>query len=264
MSDGINPCEPVGRKLLGHELSQVKKVIAVIGGKGGVGKSMVTAMLAVLMNRAGYNTAILDADITGPSVPKMFGLTGKAEENELGVFPVRSKMGIPVISLNLMLFDETDPVIWRGPVLAERVKKFWTDVVWGKQDFMFVDMPPGTGDIPLTVLHSLPVDGIIVVSTPQELVGMIVEKAVNMAQAMCVPVLSYVENMGYFKCSDCGKEHVIFGKSRAEEITTKYGIKTVCRLPVSEKLAAAADAGTIELFDEPGLEKIVEQLANML
>lgn len=243
-----------------NEMSNVKKVIAVVSGKGGVGKSLVTSMLAVLMNREGFKTAILDADVTGPSIPKAFGLNKKAEGSDLGIFPVESKLGIKVMSLNLLLKNDTDPVIWRGPVIAGAVKQFWTDVIWGDVDFMFVDMPPGTGDVPLTVFQSLPVDGVIVVASPQELVGMIVEKAVNMAGMMNIPVLGLVENMSYFKCPDCGREHHIFGESHIDDIAQKHGIETVCRLPINPKLAAATDAGMIELFDESGLNDMVKVL----
>ena len=243
-----------------NELSHVKKVIAVVSGKGGVGKSLVTSMLAVLMNREGFKTAILDADMTGPSIPKAFGLHQKAEASEAGLYPVKTKTGISVMSINLLLENDTDPVVWRGPIIAGTVKQFWTDVVWGDVDYMFVDMPPGTGDVPLTVFQSLPVDGVIIVTSPQELVGMIVEKAVNMAGIMNVPVLGIVENMSYFKCPDCGKEHHIFGESHIEEIAKKHGIKTVCRLPINSKLAAATDAGTIELFDESSLNEMAAML----
>ena len=195
-----------------NELSKVKKVIGVVSGKGGVGKSLVTSMLAILMQRKGYNTAILDADITGPSIPKVFGLKEKAAGTELGVFPVRSLCGTEIMSVNLLLENETDPVVWRGPIIAGTVKQFWTDVVWNDVDFMFVDMPPGTGDVPLTVFQSLPVDAIVVVMSPQELVKMIVKKAVKMAELMKKPVIALVENMSYFKCPECNKTYDIFGK----------------------------------------------------
>lgn len=232
-----------------NELSHIKKVIGVVSGKGGVGKSLVTSLMAVSMSRLGYKTAILDADITGPSIPKAFGITQKAEGSELGIYPVESKTGISVMSLNLLLPNDTDPVIWRGPVIAGTVKQFWTDVIWGDVDYMFIDMPPGTGDVPLTVFQSLPVDGLIIVTSPQELVSMIVEKAVKMAQMMDIPVLGLVENLSYFKCPDCGGEHHIFGESHIDEIAAKYGIKTVAKLPIDTRLAAACDAGMIELFD---------------
>ena len=243
-----------------HELSHIKKVIAVVSGKGGVGKSLVASMLAVLMNRKGQSTAILDADVTGPSIPKAFGLTQKAETSDNAIFPVKTKTGISVMSLNLLLEKDTDPVVWRGPLIAGLVKQFWTDVIWNDVDFMFVDMPPGTGDVPLTVFQSLPVDGVIVVTSPQELVGMIVEKAVKMADMMNIPVLGIVENFSYFKCPDCGSEHHLFGESHIEQIAKKHGISVVCKLPINPMLAAAADAGTIELFEENGLDPI----ANML
>ena len=238
--------------------SHIKKVIGVVSGKGGVGKSMVTSMLAVNTRRRGFNTAILDADITGPSIPQAFGLHGLAEGNEDGILPVVTKSGIKTMSLNLLLENETDPVVWRGPVIAGTVKQFWTDVCWGHQDYMFIDMPPGTGDVPLTVFQSLPVDGIIIVTSPQELVSMIVEKAVKMANMMDVPILGLVENMSYFKCPDCGKEHKIFGESHIDEIAAAHGISTVCRLPINPKLAAACDAGMIELFEGDWLDDMVK------
>ena len=199
-----------------NELSRIKKVIAVVSGKGGVGKSTVTSLLACAMKRRGKNVAVLDADITGPSIPKAFGIHEKAMGNETGIFPAMSKSGIEVMSVNLLLDNDTDPVLWRGPILGGTVKQFWTDVIWNDVDFMFIDMPPGTGDVPLTVFQSIPVDGIVIVTTPQELVSMIVGKAVKMAKMMNVPIVGLVENMACFKCPDCGKEHFIFGKSRLE------------------------------------------------
>ena len=243
-----------------NERSCVRKVIAVMSGKGGVGKSLVTSMLSVLVNREGYSTAVLDADITGPSIPKAFGITERAMGDDDGIYPVQSKNGISVMSLNLLLENETDPVIWRGPVIAGTVKQFWTDVVWGDVDFMFVDMPPGTGDVPLTVFQSLPIDGIIVVSSPQELVGMIVEKAVNMAGMMGIPVLALVENMSYFKCPDCGNIHNIFGESHIDEIAKKHGIDVVCKLPMDPALAALTDAGDIESFQGSWLDEAANKL----
>ena len=232
-----------------NEFSDVKKVIGVVSGKGGVGKSLVTSIMAVMSQRAGYNTAILDADITGPSIPKVFGIKEKAEGNDMGIFPVKSKTDIGVMSINLLLEDDTDPVIWRGPVIGGTVKQFWTDVVWGNVDFMFIDMPPGTGDVPLTVFQSIPVDGIIVVASPQELVSMIVEKAVKMAKMMNIPILGLVENMSYVKCPDCGKELKIFGESHIDDIAQRNGLKVIGKLPMDPKLAAACDAGMIELFE---------------
>ncbi|MBO4377376.1 MAG: Mrp/NBP35 family ATP-binding protein [Clostridia bacterium] len=247
-----------------NEYTHVKKVIGVVSGKGGVGKSLVTSLLAVLTARQGYQTAILDADMTGPSIPRAFGIHEQALSSEIGILPARSKTGIRVMSLNLLLENETDPVVWRGPVIAGAVKQFWTDVAWGDVDFMFVDMPPGTGDVPLTVFQSLPVDGVVVVATPQQLVGMIVEKAVNMASMMNIPVLALVENMSSFRCPDCGSVHAIFGESRADDIAKAHGISPVCRLPIDPKLAAAVDAGAVELCEEDALDTLVKKLADML
>ena len=241
-------------------MSSVKKVIAVVSGKGGVGKSMVTSMMAVLMNREGYKTAILDADITGPSIPTAFGVKDKIWGDEHMLFPAVSKSGIKIVSLNLMMENETDPVVWRGPMIAEVVKQFWADALWEDVDYMFVDMPPGTGDVPLTVYQSLPVDGIIVVASPQELVSMIVEKAVNMAGLMNIPVLALVENMSYFTCPDCGKQHKIFGESHIDEIAEKFGIDTVCKLPIDPKIASSIDAGLIEMMEVAELYDIVDKL----
>ena len=229
-----------------------------------MGKSLVTSLMAVSSQRAGYKTAILDADITGPSIPKAFGLHEKAVGTDIGIMPAISKTGIEVMSVNLLLPNETDPVVWRGPVIAGVVEQFWTDVVWNEVDFMFVDMPPGTGDVPLTVYQSLPLDGIIVVASPQELVGMIVEKAVNMAKLMNIPVLALVENMSYFQCPDCGKRHAIFGESRIDEVAEENGIELVGKLPIDPKLAAAVDAGTIELFEGNWLNPIMRRLEDML
>ena len=246
-----------------NDMSQVKKVIGIVSGKGGVGKSLVTALSAVTTQRAGYNTAILDADITGPSVPKMFGIKGKADASEFGIFPALSKTEIKVMSVNLLLPNETDPVIWRGPVIAGMVKQFWTDVIWGDVDFMLVDMPPGTGDVPLTVFQSLPVDGIIVVASPQELVSMIVEKAIKMADMMNIPVLGLVENMSYFSCPDCGKEIKVFGESKIEEVAKANNLELLGRIPIEPKLAAACDAGTIELFEGDWLNKLTDKLTSL-
>lgn len=242
-----------------NELSHIKKVIGVVSGKGGVGKSLVTSMLATVMNRRGHKTAILDADITGPSIPKAFGLKEKATGNELGLFPVKTKMGIEVMSVNLLLENETDPVVWRGPVIAGTVKQFWTDVIWNDVDYMFVDMPPGTGDVPLTVFQSLPV-GIIVVTSPQELVGMIVDKAVKMADMMNIPVLALVENMSYFECPDCGKKHAVFGESHLQEIAARHGIGQTARLPINPEIARACDNGLVELFEGDWLDGVADAL----
>lgn len=243
-----------------HELSRIKKVIGVVSGKGGVGKSMVTSLMAVSMKRQGYNTAILDADITGPSIPKAFGINEKAMPTELGLFPISSKTGIEIMSINLLLENDTDPVVWRGPVIANTVKQFWTDVIWGDVDYMFVDMPPGTGDVPLTVFQSLPVDGIIIVTSPQELVSMIVAKAVKMARMMNIPVIGLVENMSYFECPDCDKKHYLFGESRIEEVAKQYGIDVVAKMPIDSSLAGACDKGLIELFENNWLDHIIEIL----
>ena len=240
--------------------SQVGKVIAVVSGKGGVGKSLVTALLAARMSREGYQTAILDADVTGPSIPKAFGLAHKALSNELGLLPVESKGRVKVMSLNLLLEQDTDAVVWRGPLIAGTVKQFWTDVVWGAVEYLFVDMPPGTGDVPLTVFQSLPVDGVIVVASPQELVGMIVEKALRMATMMHIPVLALVENMSYFTCPDCGKPHAVFGKSQLKEIGEKHGITTLCAIPIDPRLAEAVDQGKIETVTSNSLDAIVDRL----
>ena len=239
-----------------HEMSSVKKVIAVVSGKGGVGKSLVTSLLAVTMSRRGHRSAVLDADITGPSIPKAFGIKEKATGSEFGLFPVKSKTGIEMMSINLLLENDTDPVVWRGPIIAGTVKQFWTDVIWKDIDFMFIDMPPGTGDVPLTVFQSIAVDGIIVVTSPQELVSMIVSKAVKMAEMMNIPILGLVENMSYFRCPDNGKDYPIFGDSHIEEIAKKHNLKVLAKLPIDPKLAAACDKGMIELFEGDWLDGV--------
>lgn len=226
--------------------SSVKKVIGIVSGKGGVGKSMVTSLLAATMNKKGYKTAILDADITGPSIPKAFGITEKAQGSDDGIIPVESKGGIKVMSVNLLLADDTDPVVWRGPVIAGTVKQFWTDVVWGDVDFMFIDMPPGTGDVPLTVFQSIELDGIIVVTSPQELVSMIVTKAVKMAELMNIPIYGLVENMSYFTCPDNGKDYKIFGDSHIDEIAKEHALPVIAKLPINPDLASACDKGEVE------------------
>ena len=245
-----------------HEMSKVGKVIGVVSGKGGVGKSMVTSMLSVLSRRKGYKTAILDADVTGPSIPKAFGVTEKAKANEFGILPVSTKTGIDIMSINLLLENDTDPVVWRGPVIAGTVKQFWTDVIWDT-DYMFIDMPPGTGDVPLTVFQSIPVDGIVIVTSPQELVLMIVEKAVKMAQLMNVPIFGIVENMSYFECPDCGKQHSIFGESHIEDVASQYSIDSISRLPINPKVARGADSGMIELFDGDWLDSLSDIIENL-
>lgn len=247
-----------------NELSNVKKVIGIVSGKGGVGKSLVSGILSVLAKRKGFKTAILDADITGPSVPKMFGLIEKAQAmDDKFLLPAITKTGIEVMSINLLLENENDPVVWRGPVIAGAVKQFWTDVVWNEVDFMFVDMPPGTGDVPLTVFQSLPVDGIIIVTSPQELVSMIVGKAVKMANLMNIPVLGIVENMSYYKCPDCGKKISIFGESKIEETASEFGIKTVAKLPIDSKFAALSDGGKIEEFSGDYLDSVLEEIIKL-
>ncbi|MBU5426826.1 Mrp/NBP35 family ATP-binding protein [Tissierella pigra] len=246
-----------------HEMSSIKKVIGIVSGKGGVGKSLVTSMLAVTMNRMGYHTAILDADITGPSIPKAFGIIEKAKGSEFGLFPVKTKTGIDIMSINLILENDTDPVLWRGPIIAGTVKQFWTDVIWSDIDFMFIDMPPGTGDVPLTVFQSIAVDGIIVVTSPQELVSMIVSKAVKMAEMMNIPIIGLVENMSYFKCPDNGKDYQIFGDSHIEEIADKHNLKVLAKLPIDSKVSAACDRGMIEFFEGNWLESIAQKLERM-
>ena len=247
--------------------SSVKKVIGIVSGKGGVGKSLVTSLLASRVNKDGFKTAILDADITGPSIPESFGVGDKraeAVEGEDALHPVVTDSGIQLMSMNFLLPNETDPVIWRGPVIAGAVKQFWTDVVWKDVDFMFVDMPPGTGDVPLTVFQSLPVDGIIVVSSPQQLVRVIVEKAVNMANMMNIPILGLVENMSYVKCPDCGKEITVFGKSNIDKIAQEFNLPVLARLPMEEKVSQAVDAGDIESLVSPELSDAAEKVESLL
>ena len=271
MSECSHDCSSCGQKDCGsreipkeqlNEFSRVKKVIGIVSGKGGVGKSLVTSMMASATNKRGFNTAVLDADITGPSIPRMFGI----KEHALGdgknhIFPCRSSNGVDIMSINLLLESDTDPVVWRGPVIAGVVKQFWTEVVWKEIDSRYVDMPPGTGDVPLTVFQSLPVDGIIVVTSPQSLVSMVVAKAVRMAELMNIPILGIVENMSYFTCPDCGREIKVFGDSHVEEIATTYGIPLLARLPIDPAAAAACDSGKVESIDtapiQPALDKIL-------
>lgn len=250
--------ESLFEKLNSH--SSVKKVICVVSGKGGVGKSLVTSLLAVAAQKKGLRAAIMDADITGPSIPKSFGIHEKARASQMGMMPALSSNGIQIMSLNLIAENETDPVIWRGPVIAGVVKQFWTDVVWKDVDIMFIDMPPGTGDVPLTVFQSIPVDGIVIVSSPQELVGMIVEKAVNMAAMMDIDVLALVENMSYVKCPDCGKEIRIFGESSIDKIAKKHNIKLTAKLPIDPSIASLVDSGKIEESSVESLNHILEKL----
>ena len=275
MSDCTHDCSTCGescsersaesfRKAL-HAGSSVKKVIGVVSGKGGVGKSLVTSLLASEMQRRGYNAAVLDADITGPSIPKAFGITEHARGTEEYLLPVTTHTGLQVMSINLILENETEPVVWRGPVIAGVVTQFWTDVLWTDVDYMFVDMPPGTGDVPLTVFQSLPIDGVVIVTTPQDLVSMIVAKAVNMAKLMNVPVLGIVENMSYYKCPDCGKEHAIFGESKVDKVAKEFGIENTARLPIDPVIAAMVDAGEVESVDGgniSGIADVIERRGN--
>jgi len=247
-----------------NELSSIKKVIGVISGKGGVGKSLVTAMLSILMNRKGYSTGILDADITGPSIPQMFGITRKAQGNELGLFPERTHNDIRVMSINLLLEQPDAPVIWRGPLLAGVVKQFWTDVIWGDLDFLFIDMPPGTGDVPLTVFQSIPLDGVVIITSPQELVSMIVKKAYNMARQMNIPVLGVVENMSYVKCPDCGKEIKLFGESNLAQTAKDLGIDILGKVPVDPVMAQLADKGAFERCSNDHLFDAAKKMETML
>ena len=270
MSDCTHDCSTCGENCSEREDltaplnpgSHIKHVIAVMSGKGGVGKSLVTSALASAAAKAGKKVGILDADITGPSIPKAFGLHDRAVGDDAGIYPVPTPGGIKVMSLNLLTPDETDPVVWRGPVIAGAVKQFWSDVVWGELDYLFVDMPPGTGDVPLTVFQSLPVDGIIMVTSPQDLVSMIVTKAVKMAHMMSVPVLGVIENYSYFKCPDCGKEHQIFGESRLDEVAKAMNLTVLARLPIDPALAAACDAGTLETLADNPLTDVAAKLFN--
>lgn len=246
-----------------HDGCSVKKVIGVVSGKGGVGKSMVTALSAIVANRNGLKTGILDADITGPSIPKMFGVHERAAVSGMGILPVATPTEMEIMSLNLLTENETDPVVWRGPVIAGAVTQFWTDVIWGDLDVMFIDMPPGTGDVPLTIFQSIPVDGIIIVTSPQELVSMIVEKAMNMAQMMNIPILGLVENMSYVECPDCGKKIEVFGPSTVDAIAEQYGVRVIDKLPIDPKLAMLSDAGRIEFNESKGMEPLVDVLAEL-
>ncbi|MBR3098029.1 MAG: Mrp/NBP35 family ATP-binding protein [Clostridia bacterium] len=245
-----------------NALSSVKKVIAVVSGKGGVGKSLVTSLMAVLSRRNGSQTAILDADITGPSIPKMFGVKEKAMGSEEGILPAVTRTGIRMMSVNLLLENDTDPVIWRGSLISGTVKQFWTDVIWGDVDYMYVDMPPGTGDVPLTVFQSLPVDGIILVASPQELVGMIVGKALNMAKMMNIPVLGIVENMSYIACPDCGRKIYPFGQGKTEQVAKEFGIPLLAQLPIDPAIAKECDTGVIELYNENWMDRVMEAVEN--
>lgn len=243
-----------------HRLNSIKRVIGVASGKGGVGKSLVTSMLAVMMQRKGYRVGILDADITGPSIPKVFGVNKRAEGNELGIYPQKSGSGISVMSVNLLLDRDDNPVIWRGPMIAGTVKQFWTDVIWGDIDYLFLDMPPGTGDVPLTVFQSVPLDGVIIVTTPQELVSMIVKKAYNMARQMKIPVIGMIENMSYVLCPDCRKEIKIFGESKINSIAEQLSAPILGKIPVDPAIAELCDRGEIEKFQGDYLSEAVWQI----
>ena len=274
MAECTHDCGSCGEKCEKRDMqvslragSSVKKVIGIVSGKGGVGKSLVTSLLAARVNKDGFRSAILDADITGPSIPESFGVgeeRATALDNEDALNPVVTDSGIQLMSMNFLLQNETDPVIWRGPVIAGAVKQFWTDVVWKDVDFMFVDMPPGTGDVPLTVFQSLPIDGIIVVSSPQQLVRVIVEKAVNMANMMNIPILGIVENMSYVKCPDCGKEIKIFGESHLDEVAKKFGVTVTDRLPMAPVIATACDQGMAEFLEGKYLPENIKAIEAML
>lgn len=247
-----------------HSLSKIKKVIGVVSGKGGVGKSLVTSLMAIAAQKNGYRAAILDADITGPSIPKVFGLTEKAYGDDTGMYPVVTKTGIQTISINSLLPDETEPVVWRGPVIGGAVKQFWTDVIWKDVDFMFIDMPPGTGDVPLTVFQSIPVDGIIIVTSPQDLVSMIVTKAVKMAQIMNIPILGLVENYSYLECPDCGKKISVFGQSHIDSIAKDFNLEVLAKLPIKTEIASLCDQGELESADLSFFDEMKPLLDNML
>ncbi len=253
-------CEKKDLHIPANPMSNIGKVIGIVSGKGGVGKSLVTSLCAVAAKTKGYNTAVLDADITGPSIPKAFGIKGMAEGNDTGLFPRESKLGIKVMSVNLLLDDEEKPVIWRGPVISGMVQQFWQEVIWGDVDYMFVDMPPGTGDVSLTVFQSIPVDGIIIVTTPQDLVTMIVKKAYNMAKMMNIPIIGVVENMSYLECPDCKKKINIFGESKADEIAKQLGVPVLARLPINPATASLVDKGAVELADTDDFKNVIETI----
>lgn len=243
-----------------HKLSHIKKVIGVVSGKGGVGKSMTSAMMAVTMRRLGYKCGVLDADITGPSIPKLFGIHARAVGDDKGIWPIKSRTGIDIMSINLLLENEDDPVVWRGPVIAGAVKQFWQDVIWEDVDFLFVDMPPGTGDVPLTVFQSIPVDGIVVVTSPQDLVSLIVTKAVRMAEMMHKPILGVVENYSYFQCPNCGEKHYIFGKSNLEQVAKDLDVKVLAQIPMDPAMATAMDQGAVESLEKNYLEPVADAI----
>ena len=246
-----------------NAFSDIRHAIAVVSGKGGVGKSLITGLLAVTMARKNYHVGILDADITGPSIPKMFGVNGTPRPTEAGVYPITTARGIDIMSTNLILENKEDPVVWRGPILGGMVKQFWQEIIWEDIDYLFLDMPPGTGDVPLTVFQSIKVDGIVIVTSPQELVSMIVAKAVKMAEMMKVPIIGLVENMSYFKCPDCGKEHKIYGESHISGIAAKYNLDVLARIPIEPQLAARCDLGQIEMFDGDWLDEVAKRLIDL-
>ncbi len=246
-----------------NKMSNVKKVIGVVSGKGGVGKSSVTSMLAVTMQRRNHQAAILDADITGPSIPQCFGVHERASGSDDGIFPAVTKSGIELMSMNLILNRETDPVVWRGPVIAGAIKQFWSDVIWNEVDYMFVDLPPGTGDVPLTVFQSIPLDGIIIITSPQELVSMIVSKAVEMAKLMNVPILGLVENYSYVKCPCCDEIIHVYGESHIDEVAEKYNLKVLGKIPMDPKLASACDKGAIEDFEGSWLDDAADAIEKL-
>lgn len=257
-------CEKKDLHVPCNEYSNVKKVIGVVSGKGGVGKSLVTSMLTTAMQVKGNACGILDADITGPSIPKAFGVKGPAMQNEMGLIPAETKTGIKVMSINLLLEKEDQPVVWRGPVISGVIQQFWSEVFWGDVDYMFVDMPPGTGDVALTVFQSLPVDGIVIVTTPQDLVTMIVKKAVNMANMMNVPILGIVENMSYLECPDCGKKISVFGESKLNEVAKELNIPVLATLPIKSEIASLVDKGAVELAEIKELYDAADKIKEML
>lgn len=257
---GANPQDMMAQA---NPYSSIKKVIAVVSGKGGVGKSLVTASLASQMRRQGYEVGILDADITGPSIPKMYGIHTQAVGSEEGILPIAAKDGTKIMSVNLLLDDEESPVVWRGPIISGVVTQFWTDVIWGDLDFLFVDMPPGTGDVPLTVFQSLPVDGAVIVTSPQELVGMIVKKAYNMADMMNIPVIGIVENFSYLKCPECGKKIEVFGKSHVDEAAAEIGVPVLGKMPIDPKFAELSDEGRFDEADNTYLKDAAVKLSEM-
>lgn len=262
-AQGCGSFDPASLIAETNEYSNIKKVIAVVSGKGGVGKSLVTSLMTTSMQRKGNVCGIMDADVTGPSIPKVFGAEDMAEANEVGIFPLTTQTGIKIISVNNLLENDTDPVLWRGPMIGGLVKQFWTDVLWGETDYLFVDMPPGTGDVALTVFQSLPVDGIIVVTSPQDLVGMIVEKAVKMAEMMDVPVLGLVENMSYLECPECGTKIQVFGPGKADEVAKAHGLEVLGRIPIDPRIAAACDRGLVETIEGDWLSAAADKVQEL-